>query len=457
MVVPPAAGSEAGDVVDLCAGYGLHLDEWQRIALEAGLGVDGSGLYVSDQVGVCATRQSGKGEIVVALLLGGLLLFGQDTIACSAHLAATTRISFERLLAYFENFDDLRRKVASVQKWVGREQIRLRTGQLVVFPARSAGALRGHSCSAVILDEAQYVSAAQYQAILPTMAAKANSQVWQLGTVPPRLGIDGEVFTRLRDKALSGDPGRVSWLEWSAAPGCDIDDRQAWAEANPALGGRISLEAVEAERVGLTEEAFRAERLGVWPVARVDDPVIAVEKWETAVGPPPPNGTRPAALGVDAGPDGSLAITAAWKLPTGKVHVELMDSRSGDPLAALDYLIELSGFRRVPVVLDSASAATVLVPDLEQARLKVVQTGLRDFGRACSGFVDDVVAGRLSHDGNAVLASAVAGARKRPLGDGGLFGFDRREGAVVSPVVAAALARWGAVSTKPRTGQAMFA
>lgn len=311
MVAPPAAGSDAADVIDLCEGFGLVLDPWQRLALEAGLGVDEAGLYVADQVGVCATRQSGKGEIVVALLLGGLLLLEQETIACSAHLAATTRLSFERVLAYFTNHDDLRRRVASVQKWVGREQIRLKSGQLVVFPARSAGALRGYSCSAVFLDEAQYVSSAQYQAILPTMAAKRNTQVWQLGTVPPRLGIDGEVFTRLRDKALSSDPGRVAWLEWSADPGCDLDDREAWAQANPALGGRISVRAVEAERVGLTEDAFRAERLGIWPVARVDDPVIGVELWAAAAKVGPADGVKPAAMGVDAGPDGSLAVAAA--------------------------------------------------------------------------------------------------------------------------------------------------
>lgn len=56
------------------------------------------------------------------------------------------------------------------------------------------------------------------------------------------------------------------------------------------------------------------------------------------------------------------------------------------------------------------------------------------------GFVDDVLAGMLSHADtpNGDLGRAVDGARRRPIGDAGGYGWDRRDGTVaVSPLVAA--------------------
>jgi hypothetical protein len=51
------------------------------------------------------------------------------------------------------------------------------------------------------------------------------------------------------------------------------------------------------------------------------------------------------------------------------------------------------------------------------------------------------------------LDTAVTGARRRPVGDAGLWAWDRRDGSVfVAPLVAAALARHGAVTAgRPRS------
>ena len=56
------------------------------------------------------------------------------------------------------------------------------------------------------------------------------------------------------------------------------------------------------------------------------------------------------------------------------------------------------------------------------------------------------------------LDAAVAGARRRPIGDAGLWAWDRRDGSVfVAPLVAATLARFGAVTAgRPRSNRAVF-
>jgi hypothetical protein len=66
--------------------------------------------------------------------------------------------------------------------------------------------------------------------------------------------------------------------------------------------------------------------------------------------------------------------------------------------------------------------------------------------------------GRLAHPGQAQLDTAVTGARRRPVGDAGLWGWDRRDGAVfVAPLVAAMLARHGAVTAgRPQSNHAVF-
>jgi hypothetical protein len=62
-----------------------------------------------------------------------------------------------------------------------------------------------------------------------------------------------------------------------------------------------------------------------------------------------------------------------------------------------------------------------------------------------------VVAGRLTHAGQGQLDDALAGAKSRKIGDAGGWGWDRRDPTVnIAPLVAATLARFGAVVTKPR-------
>ena len=46
----------------------------------------------------------------------------------------------------------------------------------------------------------------------------------------------------LAQKKVQGEAGydRLAYFDWSAAPGSSLTDRDAWAQANPGLGIRIS-------------------------------------------------------------------------------------------------------------------------------------------------------------------------------------------------------------------------
>src|SRR3954470_5539568 len=77
---PRVRDSAWEDVADLAAAYGLTLDPWQENVLQAAMGERHDGQWATPRVGVSVPRQNGKGAIIEARELAGLLIFGEDTI-----------------------------------------------------------------------------------------------------------------------------------------------------------------------------------------------------------------------------------------------------------------------------------------------------------------------------------------------------------------------------------------
>src|SRR5690606_17370011 len=309
------------DVSDLAASLGLQLDEWQEEVLRAAMGERADGRWAARQVGVSTPRQNGKTMLIVARALAGLLLFDEQIIIVSAHRQDTAREVFFRLVQIIEDNPALENRVDFIARSEMREFIRMKTGQEVRFKARSSGSGRGFSCDCLLLDEAQILTAAAWSALLPTMSARPNPQVWLLGT-PPTPHDDGEVFTRLRHAGVEGKDSRLAWIEWSAEPTDDFDDPETWAKANPAYGVRIDYEAIAAERAVMTDDQFARERLGIW-----DDissaGIIPRLSWEQQADTASIAVDR-LALGVEVGPDLAWASVAlAGQRADGDWHIEL--------------------------------------------------------------------------------------------------------------------------------------
>ena len=107
--------------------------------------------------------------------------------------------------------------------------------------------------------------------------------------------------------------------------------------------------------------------------------------------------------------------------------------------------------RKIPVVIDIISPAASMIPALRAAKVKVVQTSAADIGKACGLFLDDSLAGRLTHAAQEQLDAALAGAKKRPIQNAGAWAWDRKDpNTNIAPLVAATLARYGAsVTNRP--------
>lgn len=407
------------------------------------MGVRSDGQWATPTVGVSVPRQNGKGALIEARELAGLLIFGEKTIIHSAHEQKTARVGFERVLSYFENYDDLRKKVRSTMSALGREHIKLRNGQELHFPARSKGAIRGFSIDCLILDEGQILGDPAWEAIKPTISARPNVQTWVLGTPPTPLD-DGAVFTRMRERGLEGKDHRLCWCEWSATPGASLDDRAQWAAANPALGLRITEEAIADERNELSDAGFARERLGIWSSERMLR-VIPGDVWaELAVDAEHVPPGDPVAFGLDMSHDRLVSVGVC--VPgDGSEHVEVAAlDRVNDTLGVLEWLVERAG-KRTPVVVDSMSPAASMIPALKTAGVRVVVTSATDMAKACGEFYDAATEGRLTHFDQDPLNHALAGARKRPIGTAGGWGWDRKDMSInLAPLVSVTLAKFGA-------------
>lgn len=456
--VPEYLTSAGQEAIELAAAAGLHLDQWQREVLVDSLGERPDGRWSAFEVALIVGRQNGKGAILEARELAGLFLFDEQLILHSAHEFKTAAEAFRRVLALVENTDDLRKRVKKVQVGHGDEGIELRSGGRLRFVARSTGSGRGFSGDLVILDEAYALTSAQIEALLPTMSARPNPQIWYTSS-PPLDADSGAQLMRVRERGLAGDP-HLAYIDFGAKgdlgqiSSLDLDDRETWRATNPAYGIRISEEFISRERAAMTDEGFARERLGVWPSPYASaDPNVPVREWPERADPGSTCGPT-LAIAVDVTPQRDHASIAVYSVrEDGIGHIELIDRRHGVDWVrpALLRLREL--WNPIAIGIDGLGPAGALIDDIEKAgiirppdpdrpeRGDLIIANSRDVAAACGQFSDAVRQAALVHIDQAELNTALLGARTRSLTDA--WAWARRHASVdISPLVAATLARW---------------
>jgi hypothetical protein len=451
--VPASVSSAGAEAVELAALAGLELDPWEEFVLTSSLGERKDGKWAAFQVGLCVPRQNGKSLVLAARELAGLFLLGEREIMHTAHLFKTSLNQFKYLLYLIESTPEFDRKVAKVSRSHGEEGITLRNGQAIGFATRTAGGGRGLTGDLVVLDEAFEISEATAEALFPTMAArsvKGSPQVWFAGSaVDEEIHQHGAVFSRVRHRGMTQRPDRLMYCEWSIdADEFElhpemIDDPRVWAVANPGQGIRISEEFIVEEREALTERGFARERLGIghWLTPTKGDAVISAEGWAACVDESAVPGD-PVVFAFDVSPDRSrAAIGVAGRDESGLIVVEVIRRGRGTGWIAADLDALLAKHRRSVVVCDAIGPAGAVVGQLEhlqRSKRFVLMTGA-DYAASCGAFYDAVENRTMRHRGTAALSVAVAGAKKRALGEKWAWGRIKSE-TDVTPLVATTLA-----------------
>lgn len=438
--VPDGDETTGREAVDLARAYGIPLDDWQADIVR-GILRESAGGWACSQAGLVAGRQNGKGQILLALELAGLLLFDEQ-ILHTAHAVKTSSDAFRRLWRVIMGHDDLSRRVRRHSEQIGAEYAELRSGARIAFTTRSAGAGRGLSIDRLVIDEAEDLPAAEVGALAPTVFSRPQAQSLYFGTAPSVFH-DSEAFAQLRDSAHAGLNPRLAWWEWCADYGADIDDEALWQRVSPAVAtGRVSIQAVQDDRAVLPADQFRAERLSMWlPTGGAT--VFDAAEWERLLDSDSAP-VRDLAIGVDA-PPGRESATAcvAGRREDGRLHVEWYYADAGVRWLP-EWVGQRLGSKLRSVVVDERNPLAEL--DWSAAGVRPTLTGIREMAAACGGLFDAVTSGTVRHSGQVELTRGVLGAKQRPMVGGQGFGWDRKGGGS-SALIAASLALWGVDSS----------
>lgn len=455
--IPKSVSTSGPEAVELARLAGLFLDPWQEFVLTHALGERSDGKWAAFEVGLVVSRQNGKGSLLEARELAGLFLLGERLIVHSAHEFATSLEAFTRLTALIEDTPELRNRVRRISHAHGEEGIELKTGQRIRFRTRTKRGGRGFTADCIILDEAMKIPESAHGALLPTLAARPNPQLWYTGSaVDQEYEEHGVVLARIRERGLAGDDPSLAYFEWSAStPFSELtpalaNDPAMWAEANPALGIRISAEHVANEYASTRgSRTFVVERLGVgdWPstAARGSNVIDQVIWASLADRQSEPVGS--VSFAFDVTPDrAAAAIGIAGRRADGKPHIEVVAHKRGTKWV-IDRIEELlKKWGESPVLCDAAGPAGSLVTEMEARGIEVVVVSAKEHAQACGLFYDAVMdSGSLRHGDQADLTLAAISASTRPLGDS--WAWSRKSSDVdISPLVACTIALWGSQS-----------
>ena len=448
--LPGGDDALAWEALEVCAVAGLELDDWQALVFVEALRTRDDGKWSAMEVGVDVARQNGKGGILEARELAGIFAFHERLIIHSAHLVDTSLEAMERLLVLIEDVPEFDAQVKRVVRTNGREGIIFRSGQRIRFRTRTKGGGRGFTADCILLDESMFLPEMTMAALVPTLSARPNPQIWYTGSAVDQMVHDhGSVFARIRRRGIAQERG-VAYFEWSAPYELDtvadyLDDPEAWRAANPAMGIRINEEFVATERRAMDARSFAVERLGVgdWPTDESEQDVIDWDTWRGLRD----NQSRmldPICLAFDVTPSRDrCSIVAAGLRGDGLLHVETVEYRRNTGWVARR-LAELVAKQRVhSVVYDSRSPAAALRRTIEGEGVTLEAIDARGYADACGAFHDLVVDGRLRHLGTDELDAAIKNAATRPLGDA--WAWSRKVShSDISPLVAASLALWQA-------------
>lgn len=454
------------EAVELAARAGLELDEWQAFVLQESLRGTAE-KWDALEIGLVVPRQNGKGSIIEARILAEMYLLKSPLTIYSAHNFDTAFEHFRRIEFLIEECPELAREIKGVkggrQYGVtlghGKEGIELTGDRRLRFRTRTKGGGRGFGCNLLILDEAMFLPEWTHGALMPVISAKTqeeNPQIWYTGSaVDQTVHEHGVVFSRVRERGVAGDDPGLTFFEWSvehrdqegvdlppdSVPADVVEDQAAWAQANPALGIRISPDYIDrTERRSMSLRNFSVERLGVgdWPRTDHVTSVIDIDAFDALVDETSVL-QNPVCLAYDVSPDRQTSISAAGLNADGKWHVEVIESRRGTGWVADRFVELIEQHHPAAVGCDGFGPAGSLVPELEDKGIMVETFDSTEYGRACGQFVDAIDEKAMRHLGSAELTAAVRLAATRPLGDAWVWSRKNSSGNI-SPLVSVTLA-----------------
>lgn len=445
---------------DRCAKFGQRVGmrcmpwEWQTlraILSRQPLNEWGERVWTHRDSAIECTRQQGKTLIIVLRILYGLFVLKEMRIIYTAQRWSTAYDVFKRVVAVIERIPSLKRRLSEKPSKAGnRGMIRLTNGASAEFGPRSQDFGRGYTeIDLLIIDEAYDVDPEEEANLTGAQSAARNPQTIYISTAPvadvhPKC----HALAALHRLGHTGAPD-LYYALYAAPADMSREDPDAWALAQPSYGvatnEREIRSKVQKAKTAAQRAIFDADYMG-WGDYPPDEAEIASpipdDVWECALDV----GVKlvgPRAMALDRTRNRKTwALAAAQRTSDGRIFVEIgyaADTQNSQALAAT--VAAVASLNPVALVIDTKSAAAVLVPELTAAGIEATITNSAQLARASGAFLDDALSGQLAHPGQDLLTDGVRSAAMREI-PGGFTWDEPHNGGTAMYLRAATLARW---------------
>jgi phage terminase large subunit-like protein len=392
------------DVLDLCKILGEELLPFQEFVLKDMLTVDKKGMWVRKSCLLLISRQNGKTFLARMLILAHLLKWDSKNILIMSSNRGMALETFRQVAHALESNDHLKGFVKQIRYANGTESIEMLDGTRLDVVAATRDGSRGRSADFLYIDELREVTEDGYRAATPTTRARPNSQALFTSNAGDAFST---VLNDLRERAIDYPPKSFGFYEYSAPQYCKIDDRNAWALANPAMGYTITEEAIEEAIATSPIENTRTETLcqwidslsSPWPHGVLED--TSDSTLEMAAG-------AYTIFGFDVSPsrrNGSLV--AGQLLPDGRIGIGILETYSSQ--VAIDELKMAASIKawcdiyKPRLVCYDKYATQTIADRLANAGVMVEDVSGQQFYKACGDLLEGLVNARVVHNGQAEL------------------------------------------------------
>lgn len=421
----------------------LHLMPWQKWLLVHLFELRPDGKLRFRTVVIEVARQNGKSLVAQVICLYRLLVDDTRLVLGTAQNLDVAREVWADAVQLLESSPDLDDVFRDVKTGNGKEQLLVKVNRQVrrwkVAAATRKGG-RGMSVDTVLMDELREQETwAAWSAIKNTTMARDNGLVIGISNAGDASSV---VLAERRKIGIAEvDEGTDNAIfEWSAPEDCDLDDVTAWAQANPALGYTMGLDALINARSD-PEATFRTENLCQWVTAMVET-YINTDEWRSlsdVASQIDPDSDVKIAVDVSADRKWSSVSVAGWR-SDGRAHVETIACRENVfwVLPFLRTVCDALGINEV-VLQARGCAASEMAQPLEREGFEVRALQGSELGFATGQFHDRVRDRSMRHISQPAMDVAIEGAVTKKLGEAQVW--DRNASMTdISPLVAASWA-----------------
>ena len=412
------------DFIEFCESIGYKLLPWQQFLAHEICKVDENDKWYFKEVGVIISRQNGKSTFMQLMILWRMFALGQKLQVHTAHKLTTSSEIFWKIDDTIQSHAKLLEDFGKKYETKGSQEIKLKSGGRYLVRANNSASRGIAAPDTVYMDEVrEFKDDEVWSSLRYTQMATPNPQTIIFSNAGDQHSV---ILNRLRERgvaAAAGADDRIGWFEWSAEPGCDIRDRNAWAQANPSLGHTISIENLETA-MSDDESIVRTELLCQW--VSVVNPAINPTNWAaSAVKNLKLNKEDETWMAIDLSPDRKAGALIAAQQQGDKINVALLHTWT-NPInldskqVANDIATYVRKYQTQTVAYSrqtSGAIAALLAP----AGISTTPIDGAVYGQACDEMLSAITSGRLHHPDQDEFNKQVLSAVKLPFKDGGWY------------------------------------